>query len=208
MRRDYVHFVSANIPLRGKDPFGEVRPGAMLRIRAPIKPAYVQVVRAKLESNGCFIDDMKVILNVPGATICQCTVDMSLDHSQMLAQFAEQSPLLHSKGLWSTQYEELQIITMRLYTFESPPTYDATPQTVLSTDLAPMPTADGSAYKRIGFFLDYDKNHVGKDAIDDRFSNAEQQEITLVGVQWTMDLRPSPSTSQLHQKRTCVRGEK
>jgi hypothetical protein len=171
----YIQLITANIDIRGEDPYGHVNPGSSLKIRAPTKNAILGPGKSS-RTPWIISNHIDVILKAPYTTH-EVPLSVSIDSPQFRSQILDRSLVTDSQ--WSQELEGLHVTAVPLCTLESsdmkfPPSYG----------LILLSTEDGAAFKRVGFleqpFPVGTRERGGKTEMEKWFADAEMQELTLV----------------------------
>jgi hypothetical protein len=174
----FVEFISADIKLRGEDPYGQVEEGTRLNIRAPTKQGFIgNRVNETIED----LDDTKVVIKLPYRTTRLTTLRVIIDDPKFFHQIFDES--LKKTKDWSEEHEGLQVTTIYLCRYEdhSPEWATKSWLTSRSYGLVLMPVGDGSTLRRIGLLDNYfSTHHKSWTPIDDWFADAEMKELTLI----------------------------
>jgi len=112
----FVEFISADIRLRGGDPYGQVEEGTRLNIRAPTKQGFI-CDRANQTVDEW--DYAKVVIKLPYHTTALTTLRVTIDDPKFLRQILNQS--IKTIEDWSEEHEGLQVTTMHLCRYENHP---------------------------------------------------------------------------------------
>jgi hypothetical protein len=176
---EFVEFISADIKLRGEDPYGQVEEGTRLRIRAPTKEGFIG---REVETDGDISsqsDDL--VIRLPYLTTDLTMLRVYIDDPKFRRQILDQS--FKTSEEWSEEYKGLQVTTINLCRYEHhPPEGEHVSYfTSSSCGLVLMPVGDGKTFRRVGLLVsEISTEWKSWTAIDDWFADAEMRELTLI----------------------------
>jgi hypothetical protein len=171
-----VEFVSAEIKLRGEDPYGQVEQGCRLSIRAPTKQGYM---RKALETDRSSSLGPDVVIGLPYTTTNWTALQVSIDDPKLFHQILD--PSIEKTEKWSEEYGGLQVTTINLCRYEHyPPEWGHSYVRSGSYGLVLMPVGNGNTFRRIGLLFTRPTEGKSWTPIDDWFADAEIRDLTLV----------------------------